>query len=122
MSGNPASGPEIGQHGEHAPIVCRIAVQAELREDRADDRFDGLDAQVQFLADGGVGSTAGAVALGKLGHRWAAALLLGAAITWPVAHIGNVPPLAVAVNIALVVVFGSVAWPGQTTASASYLP
>lgn len=58
-----------------------------------------------------------AIALGKLQHRWQGALVLLAAIAWPVAHIGNVAALAVLVNIALVVALGSLVWsrePGRT--------
>jgi hypothetical protein len=51
-----------------------------------------------------------AFALVKLGHRWQAALALVGAIAWPIAHIGNFAALAVAVNIVLVVAFGSLAW------------
>jgi hypothetical protein len=51
-----------------------------------------------------------AVALARLGHRWHAGLVLVAMIGWPIAHIGNVAPLAVAVNVVLVVAFGSLAW------------
>jgi hypothetical protein len=51
-----------------------------------------------------------ALALAKLGHRWQAALLLAAMIAWPVAHIGNIAAVAVPVNVALVVVFGNLAW------------
>ena len=50
-----------------------------------------------------------AVALAKLGHRWQAALVLGAAIVWPIAHIANIAVLAVAVSVVLVVAFGSLA-------------
>lgn len=49
-------------------------------------------------------------AVARLGHRWHGALVLVAAIAWPVAHIGNVAWLAVAVNVGLVVGFGSLAW------------
>jgi hypothetical protein len=52
-----------------------------------------------------------ALALGKLGHRWPAGLVLLAAVLWPVAHIGNIAALAVPVNVALVVGFGSLARP-----------
>jgi hypothetical protein len=52
-----------------------------------------------------------AAGLAKLGHRWPAGLVLVAAIAWPVAHIGNIAALAVPVNVALVVAFGSLAWP-----------
>ena len=51
-----------------------------------------------------------ALALAKLSHRWQGALVLVASIAWPVAHIGNIAVLAVAVNIALVVAFGSLVW------------
>jgi hypothetical protein len=51
-----------------------------------------------------------AAALARLAHRWQAAIVLLAAFAWPVAHIGNIAALAVAVNIALVVAFGSLAW------------
>jgi hypothetical protein len=54
-----------------------------------------------------------AVALGRLGHRWPAGLVLAAAVLWPVAHIGNIAALAVPVNAALVVAFGGVAWRGE---------
>ena len=42
-------------------------------------------------------------------------LCLVAAIGWPVAHIGNVGPLAVVVNVLLVIAFGSVAWDMRPT-------
>ena len=48
-------------------------------------------------------------ALARLGHRWQSWLLGVAVVAWPVAHIGNLPPVAVAVNVALVAVFGSIA-------------
>lgn len=51
-----------------------------------------------------------AVALNALGRRWQAAVVLVAAIAWPVAHIGNIASLAVAVNLVLVVAFGSLTW------------
>ena len=50
------------------------------------------------------------VALMRLGHRWQGVLALVAMIAWPVAHIGNIAALAVPVNIALVVAFGSLTW------------
>jgi hypothetical protein len=56
-----------------------------------------------------------AFALARLAHRWQAGLVLVAAIAWPIAHIGNVAALAVPVNIALVVAFGSLAWPTART-------
>ena len=49
-------------------------------------------------------------ALARLGHRWQAALVLVAIIAWPVAHIGNIAAVAVPVNVALVVAFGSLLW------------
>ncbi len=49
-------------------------------------------------------------ALVRLGHRWQGALALVAILVWPVAHIGNLPALAVPVNIALVIAFGSLVW------------
>lgn len=52
------------------------------------------------------------VALARLGRRWQGVLVLVAMIGWPVAHIGNVGGLAVAVNVALVVAFGSLLWAG----------
>ena len=48
--------------------------------------------------------------LGRLGHQGQAALIGVAAIAWPVAHIGNIAWLAVVVNVALVVGFGSLVW------------
>jgi hypothetical protein len=51
-----------------------------------------------------------ALALAKLGHRWQAVLVLVAMIAWPVAHIGNIGAVAVPVNVALVVAFGSLLW------------
>ena len=60
-----------------------------------------------------------AVGLAKLGHRWQAVLVLGAAIVWPIAHIANIAALAVAVSVVLVVAFGSLAWPRTASASAS---
>ena len=50
------------------------------------------------------------IALIKLGYRWQGALIFLAMIGWPIAHIGNIAAIAVTVNVALVVAFGSVAW------------
>jgi hypothetical protein len=50
------------------------------------------------------------IALVRLGRAWQGALLIVAMIGWPVAHIGNVAPLAVAVNVAAVVALGSLVW------------
>ncbi len=49
-------------------------------------------------------------ALVGLGHRWQGWLTLVAIIAWPIAHIGNLPAVAVLVNLALVVAFGSLVW------------
>lgn len=51
-----------------------------------------------------------AAALRRLGQSWQGGLVLVASIAWPIAHIGNIAVLAVAVNAALVIAFGSVAW------------
>ena len=48
--------------------------------------------------------------LARLGNRWQSGLILVAALAWPVAHIANIAWLAVAVNMALVVGFGSLVW------------
>ena len=48
--------------------------------------------------------------LARLGNRWQSGVVLVAAIAWPVAHIANIAWLAVAVNVALVVGFGSLVW------------
>ncbi len=45
-----------------------------------------------------------------LGQRWQGVLVLIASIAWPVAHIGNIAALAVAVNVALAVAFGTLLW------------
>jgi hypothetical protein len=55
-------------------------------------------------------------ALHRLGHRWQAALVMVTALAWPIGHIANIAPVAVAVNIALVVAFGSLLRPGTRTA------
>ena len=49
-------------------------------------------------------------ALWRLNHRWQGMLTLVVMIIWPVAHIGNIAALAVLVNVALVVTFGSLVW------------
>jgi hypothetical protein len=51
-----------------------------------------------------------AFALITLGHRWQGLLTLVAILVSPVAHIGNLPALAVPVNVALVLAFGSLVW------------
>ena len=48
-----------------------------------------------------------AVAMHRLGRRGPAVAVLVAAVLWPVAHIANIAPLAVAVNVVLVVALGS---------------
>ena len=48
-----------------------------------------------------------AAALRRLDQRWPAAAVLVAALLWPVAHIANIAPLAVAVNVVLVVALGT---------------
>ena len=50
-----------------------------------------------------------ALALARLGLRRQAVVVLLAGLAWPVAHIGNVAALAVAVDVALVVALGSLA-------------
>jgi hypothetical protein len=50
------------------------------------------------------------LALIKLGHRWQGLLVLVAMIAWPVAHIGNLPAVAVPVNVVLVIALGSLVW------------
>lgn len=57
-------------------------------------------------------------ALIRLGHRWQGLLALVAILAWPIAHIGNLPAVAVPVNIALVVAFGSLVWARTTGATA----
>jgi hypothetical protein len=52
-----------------------------------------------------------ALAMQRLGHRWPATAVLLAAVLWPVAHIANIAPLAVVVNVVLVVALGtSTSW------------
>lgn len=51
-----------------------------------------------------------AAAVKQLGARWQAALIVVATLLWPVAHIGNVAAVAVPVNLALTVAFGTLAW------------
>jgi hypothetical protein len=51
-----------------------------------------------------------ALALRQAQRRVAALLIVVAALGWPVAHIANIGPLAVAVNVLLVVGFGSLTW------------
>ncbi|GIM98127.1 hypothetical protein [Paractinoplanes toevensis] len=51
----------------------------------------------------------GAAVLRRTAPTWAVALLAVSALAWPVAHIANIGWLAVAVNAALVAVFGTVA-------------
>jgi hypothetical protein len=51
-----------------------------------------------------------AVTLLRLGHRWQGLLVLVAMVAWPVAHVGNLSVVAVPVNVALVLAFGSLVW------------
>ena len=51
-----------------------------------------------------------AAALVRLRVHWQAVLVLVGGLAWPVAHIGNVAALAVAVNVALVLGLGSLLW------------
>jgi hypothetical protein len=55
------------------------------------------------------------VALIRLRRTWQGVVTIVAMIGWPVAHIGNIGPLAVAVNVAAVVAFGSLLWPPTPT-------
>ena len=50
------------------------------------------------------------ISLHRLGSRWQGLVVLVGALAWPVAHIGNVAPLAVAVNVALVLGLASLLW------------
>ena len=65
-----------------------------------------------------------ALALARLGRRWQAGLVLVAIVAWPIAHIGNIAAVAVPVNLALVVAFGSLvrAQPGVSTPAAVRRP
>jgi hypothetical protein len=56
-----------------------------------------------------------AIALARIGYRWPGIVVLIAMIAWPVAHIGNISALAVAVNVALVLALGSLTWPRAQT-------
>lgn len=49
-------------------------------------------------------------ALMTIGQRWQGIVVVVASIAWPIAHIGNVAGLAVLVNVALVVAFGTLLW------------
>ena len=49
-------------------------------------------------------------ALTRLSHRWQGAVVMVAILAWPVAHIGNLPVVAVPVSMALVVALGSLVW------------
>lgn len=55
-------------------------------------------------------------ALIRLGHRWQGLLTLVAIVAWPIAHIGNIPAVAIPVNVALVVALGSLVWTHSTGA------
>lgn len=49
-------------------------------------------------------------ALTRLGSRWQGILVIAASIAWPVAHIGNIAAVAVPVNVALCLGFGTLLW------------
>lgn len=51
-----------------------------------------------------------AIALWRLGRRWQAIVVAAAGLVWPVGHIANIAPVAVAVNVALVLALGSLLW------------
>lgn len=59
-----------------------------------------------------------AAALRRLGHGWQAVAVLAAGLLWPVAHIANIAELAVPVNVALVLAFGTVALRAMPTEGA----
>ena len=61
-------------------------------------------------------------ALVTLGHRWQGAVVLLAILAWPIAHIGNVAGVAVPVNIALVLAFGSVLWTRRSVETSASAP
>lgn len=48
--------------------------------------------------------------LQRLEHRREAALVLVAAMLWPVAHIANISPVAIITNVILATAFGLVTW------------
>lgn len=60
-----------------------------------------------------------AVALVRLGHRWQGGLLFVAILGWPIAHILNLGPVAIAVNLGLVVALGSLAWSRRSFSAAA---
>ncbi len=59
-----------------------------------------------------------AAAIAQLGARWQATLIAVATLLWPVAHIGNVAAVAVPVNVALTIAFGTLAWERARRAAA----
>lgn len=60
-----------------------------------------------------------ALALASLDHRWQGILVFVAIIGWPIAHIGNIAAVAVPVNVALVIAFGSLLWAEPSAAAAA---
>jgi hypothetical protein len=62
----------------------------------------GLVCPIAFLVAAGV--------LARVGHRVSAVLVGAAALAWPVAHIANIAPLAVAVNVLLAAGLVPLAW------------
>lgn len=63
-----------------------------------------------------------AMALTRLGHRWQGLTVLVCAIAWPIAHIANIAALAVALDVALVIALGSLAWAGHDEQAPQQVP
>jgi hypothetical protein len=59
-----------------------------------------------------------AAALMRLGARWQGALVIVAAVAWPVGHIANIAPVCVAVNVVLVLGLGTLLWQPPTAEQA----
>ncbi len=57
-----------------------------------------------------------AIALWMLRRRWQGVAMLVAGLAWPVGHIANVAPVAVATNVLLVIALGSLVWQRPATA------
>lgn len=60
-----------------------------------------------------------ATALLRTGRRWQGILVAVATVVWPVAHVANLPALAVPANVLLVVALGSVAWSARDEPAAA---
>src|SRR5215211_5182098 len=62
---------QVGEHGEHPPVVLRACGEVELPEDTRHVALDGTLADVELLCDGAVGAPLGhpaehlALALGE---------------------------------------------------------